>query len=180
MKKLKFLAIALIASFCMVACNDDPEPEPVKPNNPPTPEEQDSTYMDLSTINFMDNGWILTEVSCEEIPSDLLVQYQAAMFRNDGSLYIDPYGDPNAIDIEYQGWVLNFVLNNEAKWYFDVTYFKRNSNELCVSTDQDEYTGKLIYTQDKEKVYVSFEGESYREGAPAKFKAYKLKSRFKI
>lgn len=184
-KHFLFAAAAIcMAFFGLTSCNDD-DPTPPAPTPTPTPGDTTDTDpdsnandMDLTTINFMKHGWVLTQIECEEISADLLTEYQAAMFRNDGSLYMDPYGDPNASD--YHNWDLNIVLNNKSDFNFGVDEYKVENGRrwLSITTNEDGYEGVIEMTQDDEKVYVQYSGQSYRGGKPTVFKGYKLKSRF--
>ena len=174
MKKLTyFLGIALMAtSMAFVSCEDD---ESSTNNNQKPPANQND--INLAEVNIADNYFYLTEAFCQDWTSEQAQWIQGCLQA--GTLYYDLYHSPNQVDNNYKGARFNLISESNSEVDFYVEEYNPATQYLELSTDEDFYSGTVTLTQDAEKVYMSWEGESYREGQSAILEGWQLKSKIK-
>lgn len=179
MKKIKFIALALIfACACFVSC-EDPDPDP-NPNGGGTEQEgengggTDQNAVDLTKVDFMQHVWTVTEVSCPDIPDAVKAKLIGAMSRN--SLIFDNFGIAGAKD--YEGWGMNLSINMQSQFAFFVKYYrltgtaKQQLSFTAGTTGTIVYTGELVMSQDEHNIYASFTGKSADGSKETKFACY--------
>lgn len=172
----KFLGIALMA-VCMgvsfASCDDD---ENTNTNNNQKPPENQNT-IDFKKFNLMENSlFYLTNCYFPEFTSENGQWIQGG--TQDGTLYCGFHGNEQDAENNYQGWLFEILINSRSEIGFDINVdeYIIATQKLVLSTDEDIYTGNIEFSQDKDKVYMSWMGESHRGGTGAEFDGWKLKS----
>lgn len=179
MKKIKFIALALIfACACFVSC-EDPDPDP-NPNGGGTEQEgengggTDQNAVDLTEVDFMQHVWTVTKVSCPDISKELEAKLNGAMSRN--SLIFDNFGITGAKD--YEGWGMNLSINMQSQFAFFVKYYRLTGTakqQLSFTAGTTVYTGELVMSQNDKNIYASFTGKSADGSDVTTFECYLAK-----
>ena len=183
-----FLLALFAASFCLVACNDEPENGG---NNGGNGQQQgggdnpgggggdtNPTGVNYAAIDFMQYVWYLSSVSCDEISASVKAELEAAINRNNGSAVIDIFGVSGAP--EYKGWGLNMSVNVQSKFAFFVDSYKvvNGKHQLSVKTPAGKlYSGEIKYNSDNTYVNAMWTGTA-SDGKTASFSGYQRESVF--
>ena len=150
----KVLGVALVAS-CMIFVSCDKEENNNQNQNP-----QDENPVNLTGFNIAESyGFTITLCYCGEFTGEensFLMQGIA-----DGTLYADWYYPSGAEDNYYIGARLNFVSGSTGGASFNVGKYEVETQNLRLYSrdNQNDYTGTVVLTQDKDKVYMSWTGE---------------------
>lgn len=174
MKNLfKTLCVALIATSVLsfVSCNKDDE------DNNSTNQTTNENNIDLTKVNIADNYFYLTEAFCEDWTSEQAQWIQGGL--QDGTLYYDLHYAPGDEEDNYKGAEFNLIIEGSCEVNFDVEEYNPATQFLHLSTVEDYYSGTVTLTQDSEKVYMKWVGESNRNGQPAVLEGWQVKSKIK-
>lgn len=172
-KLFKLLGIALMAaSMVFVSCNDD--------ENTGGGSSQNNN-MNLSDFNLAEPGhgpFYVTSIYCGEFSGEEQGQLMHAIAN--GTLYMDFYIDPSSVGNYYVGSRVNLVSGSASIQGFTIDKYDPETQtlHLCAVDEQNSYRGTVALTQDNEKIYFSWDGESIfpEMFEDATIRAYMLKS----
>lgn len=171
----KTLGVALIATSMVffASCNKDEDNN----NNNGQSQTTNENNIDLSKVNIADNYFYLTEAFCEDWSSGQAQWIQGGLQA--GTLYYDLHFAPSDVENNYKGAEFNLIIEGRCEVDFYVEEYNPETQYLELSTDEDFYSGTVTLTQDAEKVYMKWEGESYRQGQSAILEGWQVKSKIK-
>ena len=165
----KFFGIAIMATFIglsFVSCSDD------ESTNNSQNQNQNQNSVNLNGFNLAHSyGFTITTCYCCEFTAEensFVLQHIA-----DGTLYASWFYAPSDEDNYYIGTELNLVSGSSSEAGFTVDKYDVATQKLmlCSHDEQTSYSGTVVLTQDKDKVYMSWTGESI---FPSMFEAAKL------